>query len=81
MNGIVFLALATVLCCVAAGWTTLRRRAADRAKSKEMRSRIRKRYTPPSNWIGAKSWIIHALLLERIRRHEKKPPRAIVSGF
>lgn len=46
MNGIAFLALATALCCVAAGWATLRRRAADRAKSKEMRSRIRKRYTP-----------------------------------
>ncbi len=46
MNGIMFLALATALCCVAAGWTTLRRRAADRAKSKEMRSRIRERYTP-----------------------------------
>ena len=46
MNGIVFLVLAAALCCVAAGWTTLRRRAADRAKSKEMRSRIRERYTP-----------------------------------
>lgn len=46
MTGVVFLVLALILCCAAAGWTVFLKIAADRAKSKEMRSRIRERYTP-----------------------------------
>lgn len=47
MNGIVFLGLATALCCIAAGWIAFRRKAdMDREKAKAARNHIRERYIP-----------------------------------
>lgn len=45
MTGVVFLVLALILCCAAAGWTVFLKIAADRARAREARDRIRKKYT------------------------------------